>query len=52
MKLANSKDKEKILKEATDKKALTFIGRSIWITADHFTRTGRPEWAGRIYLGS
>ena len=34
MKLANSKDKEKILKAARDKKSLTFMGRNIKLTAD------------------
>ena len=39
MKLANSKDKEKIRKAARDMKSLTFIGRSIRITADLSTET-------------
>ena len=39
MKLANSKDKEKILKAARDKKFLTFMGRSIRVTADLCTET-------------
>ena len=34
MKYANSKDKEKILKAARDKKSITFMGRSIRVTAD------------------
>ena len=34
VKLANSKDKEKILKEARDEKYLMFMGRSIRLTAD------------------
>ena len=34
MKLVNSKDKEKILKTARDKKSLTFMGRSIRVTSD------------------
>ena len=38
MKLANSKDKKKILKAARDKKILTFMGRSIRVTADHSTQ--------------
>ena len=37
MKLANSKDKEKILKAARDKISLTYMGRSIRLTADLFT---------------
>ena len=34
MKLGNSKDREKILKAARDKKYLTFMGRNIRLTAD------------------
>ena len=34
MKLAKSKDKEKILKAARDKKSLTFMGRNMRLTAD------------------
>ena len=52
MKLANSKDKEKILKAARDKKSLTFMGRNIRLTADLSQGPGRPERAGRIYSGS
>ena len=46
MKLANSKDKEKILKAARDKKILTFMGRSIRVTADVSTATwqARKGW--------
>ena len=46
MKLANSKDKEKILKAARDKKSLTFMGRSIRTTADLSTETwqARKGW--------
>ena len=46
MKLANSKDKEKILKAARDKKSLTFMGRSIRVTADLSTETwqARKGW--------
>ena len=46
MKLANSKDKEKILKAARDKKILTFMGRSIRVTADLSTETwlARKGW--------
>ena len=45
MKLANSKDKEKILKAARDKKSLTFMGRSR-VTADLSTETwqARKGW--------
>ena len=45
MKLANSKDKEKILKAARDKKSLTFMGRSIRVT-DHSTENwqSRKGW--------
>lgn len=46
MKLANSKDKEMILKAARDKKSLTFMGRSIRVTADLSTETwqARKGW--------
>ena len=46
MKLANSKDKEKIVKAARDKKLLTFWGRSIRITSDLSTETwqARKGW--------
>ena len=46
MKLGNSKDKEKILKAARDKKSLTFMGRSIRVTADLSTETwqARKGW--------
>ena len=39
MKLANSKDKEKILKAARDKRSLTYMGRSIRLTVDLSTET-------------
>ena len=39
MKLANSKDKEKILKTARDKRSLTYMGRNIRLTADLSTET-------------
>ena len=49
MKLANSKDKEKILKAARDKKSLTFMGRSIRVTADLSTDlAGQKGLAGYI----
>ena len=46
MKLANSKDKEKILKAARDKKSRTFMGRGIRVTADLSTETwqARKGW--------
>ena len=46
MKLANSKDKEKILKAARDRKSLTFMGRSIRVTEDLSTATwqARKGW--------
>ena len=46
MKLANSKDKEKILKTARDKKSLTFMEGSIRVTADLSTETwqARKGW--------
>ena len=46
MKLANSKDKEKILKAARDKKSPTFMERSIRVTADLSTETwqARKGW--------
>ena len=39
MKFANSKDKEKILKAARDKRSLTYMGRNIRLTADPSTET-------------
>ena len=46
MKLANSKDKEKILKAARDKRSLTYMGRNIRLTADLATETwqARKGW--------
>ena len=46
MKLANSKDKEKILKAARDKRSLTYMGRNIRLTADLSTETwqARKGW--------
>ena len=46
MKLANSKDKEKILKAARDKRSLTYMGRNIRLTADLSTETWqtRKNW--------
>ena len=46
MKLANSKDKEKILKAARDKRSLTYMGRNISLTADLSTETwqARKGW--------
>ena len=46
MKLANSKDKEKILKAARDKKSLTFMGRNNRLIADLSTETwqARKGW--------
>ena len=46
MKLANSKDKEKILKAARYKRSLTSIGRNIRLTADLSTETwqARRGW--------
>ena len=43
MKLGNSKDREKILKAARDKKYLTFMGRNIRLTADLSTKTWQPR---------
>ena len=43
MKLANSKDKEKILKAARGKRSLTYMGRIIRFTADH----SRETWQAR-----
>ena len=34
MKLANSKDKKKIIKTVRDKRSLTYMGRNIRLTAD------------------
>ena len=39
MKLANSKDKEKILKAARDKRSLIYMGRATRLTADLSTET-------------
>ena len=39
VKLANSKDKEKILKAVQDKRFLTYMGRNIRLTADLSTET-------------
>ena len=46
MKLANFKDKEKILKAASDKRSLTYMGRNIRLTADLSTETwqARKGW--------
>ena len=46
MKLANSKDKEKILIAARDKRSLTYMGRSIRLIADLSTETwqARKDW--------
>ena len=46
MKLAKSKDKDKILKAARDKHALTYKGRPIRLVADLSTETwqARQEW--------
>ena len=46
MKLTNSKDKEKILKAARDKKSLTHIGINTILTADFSTETwqARKGW--------
>ena len=39
MKLAKSKDKEKILKAARDKRSLNFMGRNIRLASDLSTET-------------
>ena len=46
MKLANSKDKEKILKAVRDKRSLTYMGKNIRLTADLSTETwqAREGW--------
>ena len=46
VKLANSKDKEELPKAERDKKSLTFMGRSIRVTADLSTETwqARKGW--------
>ena len=46
MKFANSKDKEKILKAARNKRSLTYTGRNIRLTADLSTKTwlARKGW--------
>ena len=46
VRFANSKDKEKILKAARDKKSITFMGRNVRLTADLSTETwqARKGW--------
>ena len=46
VKLANSRDKEKILKAVRDKRFLTYMGRNIRLTADLSTETwqARKGW--------
>ena len=46
MKRVNSKDKEKILKEARNKRSLTYMGRNIRLIADLSTETrqARKGW--------
>ena len=46
VKLANSKDKEKILKATRDKRFLTYMGKNIRLTADLSTETwqARKDW--------
>ena len=46
MKLANFKDKEKILKAVRDQRFLTYMGRNIRLTADLSTETwqARNDW--------
>ena len=48
VKLADSKDKEKILKATRDKKSLNFMRRSTRVTADLSTETwqARKGWQG------
>ena len=43
MKLANSKDKKKILKAARNEKSLTFMGRSGRVIADRSTETWKAK---------
>ena len=43
LKLANSKDKEKILTAARDKRSLTYMGRNIRLTADLTTETWQAK---------
>ena len=54
MTLANSKDKEKILKAARDKRSLTYMGRNIRLTTDLSTETwqARKGWQDifRVYM--
>ena len=46
MKLANFKDKEKILKVVRDKRSLSYMGKNIRLTADLSTKTweARKGW--------
>ena len=51
VKLANLRDKEKILKAAQDKRSITYKGRNIRLAADYPQRPGRLERTGMIYSG-
>ena len=52
VKLANSKDKETILKAVRDKRSLTYMGRNIRLAADLSTETWQARKGGRIYSRS
>ena len=47
MKLANSKEKEKILKAARDKRSLSFMERSIRVIGDLSTETWQARKGGQ-----
>ena len=49
MKLPNSKDREKILKAARDKKSLTYMGRNIRLTAYLSTETWQARKVQDIF---
>ena len=52
VKLENSKDKEKILKAARDKRSLTFMGRYIRLIADLSIETWQARQGRQEYSGS
>jgi len=51
MKLANFRDKEKILKIARDKRFLIYRDRIVRLAADLSTETWQARKAGKIYSG-
>jgi len=49
VKLANLRDKEKILKAAWDMRSVTQKDRNLRLSTGLSTETGRPERTGMIY---